>query len=79
MMAADAPDNSDELDDERRARESEQKQQEADERRRDREKVLEARQLESRREAESSLTLGSASLKGGPEVSAKTLKTKLGE
>lgn len=71
--------NNDALKEEREAREREQARQEAEERSRDRDKVLEARQLESRRNAESLLTQGAASLKDAPEVSGKALKTKLGE
>ncbi|WP_319582598.1 hypothetical protein [uncultured Pseudodesulfovibrio sp.] len=71
--------DSDDIRKEREAREREQAMQEADERRRDREKVLEARQMESKRKATSLLSGGSASLRDAPEVSGKTLKNKLGE
>jgi len=71
------PDHS--MREEREAREREQARQEADERRRDRDKVLEARQLEEKRKAESLLSRGAASLTDAPEVSGKALKTKLGE
>lgn len=70
---------SDDLKKEREAREREQARQEADERRRDREKVLEVRQLESRRKSESLLSKGATSLTDDPEVSGRALKTKLGE
>ncbi|MEZ7198666.1 hypothetical protein [Pseudodesulfovibrio karagichevae] len=67
------------LKEEREAREREQARQEAEERRRDRDKVLEAREVESKRKAESLLSRGATSLVAPPEVSGKTLKTKLGE
>jgi hypothetical protein len=65
--------------DEREAREREQARLEEDERRRDRDKVLEARQLEGKRKAESLLSQGATSLQDAPDVSGKALKTKLGE
>jgi hypothetical protein len=77
MAATKRPDNS--MKDERKDREQEQARLEADERRRDRDKVLEARQLEDKRRAESLLSKGATSLKDAPEVSGKALKTKLGE
>jgi hypothetical protein len=70
---------SDDMKEEREAREREQARLEADERRREREKVLEARQLEGKRKAESLLSQGATSLIGVPEVSGQALKTKLGE
>ncbi|XXJ18038.1 hypothetical protein ACR42D_00490 [Desulfovibrio caledoniensis] len=77
MSSNKRPDNS--MKDEREAREREQARLEEDERRRDRDKVLEARQLEGKRKAESLLSQGATSLKDAPDVSGKALKTKLGE
>jgi hypothetical protein len=77
MSSDKRPDNS--MKEEREAHEREQARLEADERRRDRDKVLEARQLEGKRKAESLLSQGATSLQGAPEVSGRALKTKLGE
>jgi hypothetical protein len=71
--------NEDALKEEREARQREQEREEAEERRRERDKVLEARELESKRRAESLLSRGAAALADSPEVSGKALKTKLGE
>ncbi|MGE4421503.1 MAG: hypothetical protein AB7D39_04345 [Pseudodesulfovibrio sp.] len=76
-MAGGSKDDS--LKEERQAREREQARLEAEERQRDRDKVLEAREVESKRKAESLLSQGATSLTDDPEVSGKALKTKLGE
>ncbi|EGB15578.1 hypothetical protein DND132_2375 [Pseudodesulfovibrio mercurii] len=69
----------DALKEEREARAREEARKETEERRRDRDKVLEAREVEDKRGSESLLSQGAASLTEDPEVSARALKTKLGE
>lgn len=75
------PDNSANLEAERKAREEEQRQKEAAERRRERDKVMEARSAEKTSEvkAKSLLASGSAGLKEDATVAATQLKQKLGE
>lgn len=77
-----APDNSAQLEAQRRAREEEQRKEEAAQRHKDRERVLEAREMDKKRAAakgKTTLSAGAAGLLEEPDVAAAGLKSKLGE